>query len=60
MSDEFKFNVINVDNNVDVSGTLSYSIESYASQKLNTENVTLSNLIRTMMMYGDSVRAFAG
>ena len=60
MSDEFKFNVIDVDNNVDVSGTLSYSIESYASQKLNTENVTLSNLIRTMMMYGDSVRAFAG
>ena len=60
MSKEFRFNVIDIDNDADVSGTLSYSIESYASQKLNTENVTLSNLIKTMMMYGDSVRAFAG
>ena len=41
-----------------VSGTLIYSVESYAYSKQNGSNVNLANLVKTMMMYGDAVVAY--
>ncbi len=44
--------------NTVVSNTLSYSIESYAYSKQNNADVQLAELVKAMMRYGDSAKAF--
>ncbi len=46
--------------NTVVSNTLSYSIESYAYSKQNNTDVKLAELVKAMMRYGDSAKAFLG
>lgn len=41
-----------------VSDTLRYSIESYAYSKRNDKNTTLVELVKAMMRYGDSAKAY--
>jgi len=41
-----------------VSNTLRYSIESYAHSKQNDANAKLAELVKAMMRYGDSARAY--
>ncbi len=45
--------------NVAVSDTISYSIESYAYAKRNDSNMALVDLVQAMMQYGDSAYAYA-
>ena len=40
-----------------ISDTLMYSIESYAF-KLQNEDTALADLVKAMMMYGDSASAY--
>ncbi len=42
-----------------VSNTMSYSIESYVYSKQNASDPELAELVRLMLRYGDSARAFA-
>ena len=51
---------LTVYNSVDsvVSGTLVYSVESYAYTQQNSSNTALADLVKAMMIYGDSVRAY--
>ena len=60
MSKEFCFTVYNEYDQA-VSGTLIYSVESYAYKKQNDTAVAgLADVVKTMMMYGDStVRYFS-
>lgn len=60
MSKEFGFTVYNQYDQA-VSGTLIYSVESYAYKKQNDTAVAgLADVVKTMMMYGDStVRYFS-
>lgn len=41
-----------------ISHTLTYSVESYAAQKAQDENATLTALLRSMMKYGDATAAY--
>ena len=43
-----------------VSNTITYSIESYAYSKQNDANPRLAELVKRMMCYGDSAKAFVG
>lgn len=58
MSDSVYFTVYNGD--TAVSNTLCYSIESYAYAKLNHNDKTLVDLVKAMMRYGDSAKAYIG
>ena len=42
-----------------ISDTLSYSIESYAYAKQNDSDTALAALVKAMMNYGDSAKAFS-
>ena len=42
-----------------ISNTLRYSIESYAKTKINGGNEALSNLLVSMIKYGDAAKAYA-
>ena len=44
---------------VAVSNTISYSIESYADSKIGGSDESLSNLMVAMMKYGNSAKAYA-
>ena len=44
----------------DISGTYLFSVESYVKKSQSITDTKLLNLINTMMLYGDSARAFAG
>lgn len=60
MSKEFCFTVYNEYDQA-VSGTLVYSIESYAYRKHNDTKVEgLADVVNTMMMYGDSIVRYFG
>lgn len=41
-----------------VSNTVCYSVESYACAKQNDQNVKLANLVKAMMRYGRSAKAY--
>ncbi len=45
-------------NGVAVSNTLRYSIESYAEAKLDSSDYVLVDLVKAMMRYGDSAKAY--
>ncbi len=55
MSDTFTFTVYR--NGVAVSGTLEYSIESFAYSMNNSTDDTVKALMQAMMMYGNSAKA---
>ena len=59
MSETVGFTVYNAQNQ-NISGTFMYSIESYVQRNLNAASTSLANLLKTMIMYGDSARAYAG
>ena len=59
MSDIFEFAVFDSQGEK-VSGSFLFSVESYVKKCQNSTNETLLNLINSMMMYGDSARAYAG
>ncbi len=58
MSDVVDFTVYDA-NGVQVSDTLTYSIESYAAAKYKSEGA-IANLVKTMMNYGDAAKALNG
>ena len=60
MSESVLVTVYNNIENVPVSHTIRYSIESYAHSKLNTpgSNVKLESLLTAMMKYGDAAAAY--
>ena len=43
---------------VPISNTLRYSVGSYAVSKMNDPDVTLSDLVKAIMKYGYSAKAF--
>lgn len=45
--------------NVAVSNTLRYSIESYAADNMNSVDENGANLLKAMIRYGDSAKAYA-
>ena len=45
-------------NDVAVSNTVCYSIESYAYNKQNSTDTALANLVKAMMKYGNSAYAY--
>lgn len=56
MDKTFYFTVY--DGDVTVSNTISYSIESFVSQKINEGDTSLNNLLVSMMRFGDSVKKY--
>ncbi len=58
MSERVCFTVYNGD--TAVSNTLCYSIESYAYAKQNNEDNVLVELVKAMIRYGDSAKAYIG
>lgn len=41
-----------------ISNTITYSVESYACAKKNDPNAKLNNLVKALMHYGDSAKAY--
>jgi len=52
---------ITVYNEIDqvVSGTYTYSIESYAYRNQNSSNTVLAELVKSMIKYGDAAKAYS-
>ena len=52
---------ITVYNEIDqvVSGTYTYSIESYAYRNQNSSNTILAELVKSMIKYGDAAKAYS-
>ena len=57
MRDTVYVTVLDSEDNA-VSNTYAYSIESYAYAKQNDENESLEALVKAMMKYGDSAKAY--
>ena len=59
MSDVLGFTVYNAQGQ-NISGTYLFSIESYVKKAQSSASSDFLNLINSMMLYGDSARAYAG
>lgn len=54
-----KIYVTAFDGETQISNTICYSVESYAFSKQNSTDINLSDLVNSMMKYGDSAYAYA-
>ena len=58
LSEVWTFTVMQ--NDVAVSNTLSYSVETYVAKNAASSNAALANLVKALMNYGDATAAYAG
>ncbi|MDY2712955.1 MAG: hypothetical protein SOV73_06465, partial [Candidatus Faecivivens sp.] len=58
LSEVWTFTVMQ--NDVAVSNTLAYSVETYVAKNAASSNVALANLVKALMNYGDATAAYAG